>query len=93
MKCQGRADETELGLVGKLSTGLTLQTGDTCRVRLQGGGAGEAEGRLGLLHKQELSPEISLEHNLEEGHDEGRANSGVGMAKERWEGRDVASHM
>ena len=79
--------------MGKLSTGLTLQTGDTCRVRLQDGGAGEAEGRLGLLHKQELSPEISLEHNLEEGHDEGRANSGVGMAKEQSEGRGVASHM
>ena len=93
MKCQGRADEAGWGLVGKSSTGLTLQTGDTCRVRLQGGGAGEAEGRLGLLHKQELSPEISLEHNLEEGHDEGRANSGVGMAKEQWEGRDVESHM
>ena len=45
MKCQGRADAAELGLVDKSSTGLTLQTGDTCRVRLQDGGAGEAEGR------------------------------------------------
>ena len=93
MKCQGRADEAGWGLVGKSSTGLTLQTGDTCRVRLQDGGAGEAEGRLGLLHKQELSPEISLEHNLEEGHDEGRASSGVGMVQEQSEGRGVASHM
>ena len=76
-----------------MSTGLTLQTGDTCRVRLQGGGAGEAEGRLGLLRKQELSPEISLEHNLEEGHDEGRASSGAGMAKEQSEGRGVVLHM
>jgi len=93
MKCQGRADEAGWGLVGKSSTGLTLQTEDTCRVRLQGGGAGEAGGRLGLLHKRGLSPEISLEHSLEEGHDEGRANSGVGMAKEQSEGRGVVLHM
>jgi len=69
--------------VGRLSTGLTLQTGDTCRVRLQGGGAGEAGDILGLLHKQELNPEISQEHNQQGGHDEGRANIGVGMAKEQ----------
>ena len=44
MKCQGMADEGGWGQVGTLLTGLTLQTGGTCRARLQDEGAGEAGG-------------------------------------------------
>ena len=93
MKCQGMADEGGWGQVGTSSTGLTLQTGGTCRARLQDEGGEEAVGILGLLRKQELSLRTSQEHSLhsQEGHGEGRVNSGVGMVK--GQGRDVGSHM
>jgi len=84
---QGKVDEGAWGQVGKSSTGLTLQTGGTCRARLPDEGAMGAGGILGLNLK------TSQEHSLhsQEGHDEGRVNSGVGMVQ--GQGRDVELHM
>ena len=95
MKCQGMADEGGWGQVGTLLTGLTLQTGGTCRARLQDEGAGEAGGILGPLHMLVLNLETSQEHSLHsrEGHGEGRVNSVVGMVKGQLEGRDAELRM